>query len=91
MRRSRTPATAWPAVADLMTILAVIGLSAAAVVGTERNSEIEDLNRQLEERGAQIAELENRIREFQESMDNEIGFAPCWRGTTGGKEILFHL
>lgn len=89
MRRSRTPATAWPAVADLMTILAVIGLSAAAVVGAERNLEIEDLKRQLEERDAQIGELENRIREFQESMDNEIGFTPCWRGATGERRYFF--
>ena len=72
-----------------MTILAVIGLSAAAVVGAERNLEIEYLNGQLEERDAQIAELENRIREFQESMDNEIGFTPCWRGTTGKKRYFF--
>lgn len=89
MIRSRTPATAWPAVADLMTILAVIGLSAAAVVEAERNLEIEDLNRQLEERDAQIGELKNRIREFQESMANEIGFTPCWRGTTGEKRYFF--
>lgn len=89
MRRSRTPATAWPAVADLMTILAVIGLSVAAVVGIERNREIEDLSRQLEERGARIAELENRIGDLQESMDNEIGFTPCWRGTTGEKRYFF--
>lgn len=30
MRRSRTPTTAWPAVADLMTVLAVVGLFVAA-------------------------------------------------------------
>lgn len=89
MRRSRTPATAWPAVADLMTILAVIGLSVAAVVGIERNREIDDLSKQLEERVAQIAELENQIRGFQESMDNEIGFTPCWRGITGEKRYYF--
>ncbi len=72
-----------------MTILAVIGLSAAAVVGAERNLEIKDLNRQLEERDAQIAELESRIREFQESRDNEIGFTPCWRGAAGDKRYFF--
>ena len=72
-----------------MTILAVIGLSAAAVVGAERDLEIEYLNGQLEERDAQIAELENRIRELKESMDNEIGFTPCWRGTTGEKRHFF--
>ena len=89
MRRSKTPATAWPAVADLMTILAVIGLSAAAVVSTERNMEIEDLNDKLVERDAKIAELENRIREFQELRDNEIGFTPCWRGATEDKRYFF--
>ena len=89
MRRARTPATAWPAVADLMTILAIIGLSAAAVVGIERNREIEDLSKRLAERDAQIAELENRIQDFQESMDREIGFTPCWRGTDGEKRYFF--
>lgn len=90
MRRSRTPATAWPAVADLMTILAVIGLSAAAVVGTQRNLEIEDLDRQLEERDAQIAELENRIREMQESMaDDPVVFIPCWPRTAEEKPYFF--
>ena len=66
VRRSRTPATAWPAVADLMTILAVIGLSAAAVVRTERDSKIEELNRQVEEKDSSIAELEERIRRTAE-------------------------
>ncbi len=72
-----------------MTILAIIGLSAAAVVGIERNREIEDLSKHLAERDAQIAKLENRIRDFQESMDEEIGFAPCWRGTNGEKRYFF--
>ena len=72
-----------------MTILAVIGLSAAAVVGSEHNLEIKYLNGQLEERDAQIAELENRIREFQETMDREIGFTPCWRATDGEKRYHF--
>lgn len=88
MRRSRTPATAWPAVADLMTILAVIGLTAAAVVGNERNSRIDELIRQVEERDDSIAGLEDRIDELEESMDNEIGFTPCWRGGAGEKRFF---
>lgn len=88
MRRSRTPATAWPAVADLMTILAVIGLSAAAVVRTERDSKIEELNRQVEEKDSSIAELEKRIHELQDSADIQIGFTPCWRGNPGEKRFF---
>ena len=86
MKRSRTPATAWPAVADLMTILAVIGLSAAAVVGSERNSEITELKTLLEERDSTILELGKRIDDL---IDREIGFTPCWRGDPGQKRYLF--
>ena len=34
MRRSRTALTAWPAFADLMTVLAVLGLAIAAGVAS---------------------------------------------------------
>ena len=87
MKRSRTPATAWPAVADLMTVLAVIGLSAAAVVGslpgTDPDRPIMELRRQLEERDSTIDALRERLN------TTEIGFKPCWRSGAGDRGYLF--
>ena len=63
MRRSRAPLTAWPAFADLMTVLAVVSLAIAAVVlgrspGDEGDSrqQIAELRRQLDNANATIAE-----------------------------------
>lgn len=81
MKRSRTPTTAWPAVADLMTILAVIGLSVAAVV--ERTQTPAELMAELQRRDSTIAALEQRIAE------EEVGFFPCWRGSPGGGRAYF--
>ena len=81
MRRSRTPTTAWPAVADLMTILAVIGLSVAAVI--ERTQTPAELREALERRDSTIAVLQQRIAE------EEVGFFPCWRGEPGGTRNYF--
>jgi len=73
-----------------MTILAVMGLTAAAVVGSEQSSrteeldrQIEDLNSQLEERDSKIAGLEDSIQAVRDSIDEIIvGFKPCWPGPT---------
>ena len=68
-----------------MTILAVIGLSAAAVVGSERSSEITQLRMLVQEKDSAIAELEKRIDEM---INREIGFTPCWRGDPGEKRFF---
>ena len=92
MRRSRTPATAWPAVADLMTILAVIGLSAAAVVATQSNERIDNLEAQVLERDSSIAVLEDSIVGLAQRIDTlnfrVIGFVPCWPGRPGEKSYF---
>ena len=79
MRRSRTPATAWPAVADLMTILAVIGLSAAAVVATQSKKE-------MAVKDSRIVVLKDSIVVLNRKI---VGFIPCWPGPPGEKLYFF--
>ena len=92
MRRSRTPATAWPAVADLMTILAVIGLSTAAVAGTQHSARIEELTARAMEKDSSIAALEDSVSGLVERIDTlsfkVIGFIPCWPGRPGEKKYF---
>ena len=84
MRRSRTPTTAWPAVADLMTILAVIGLSAAAaVVGSGSRGSRAELEQMLLQREAAIRILQDSIARIIDP------FVPCWRGRSGGRRYHF--
>ena len=77
MRRSRTALTAWPAFADLMTILAVVGLAIAA--GLAGGDDMEALNVSLEERAGDLerqlaaarerdAQAEARIRALEEQL-----------------------
>lgn len=77
MKRSRTALTAWPAFADLMTILAVVGLAIAA--GLAGGDDMEALNVSLEERADDLerqlaaarehnAQAEARIRALEEQL-----------------------
>ena len=68
MRRSRAPLTAWPAFADLMTIIAVVGLAGAAVVlnnAAELQSQLDDANDTIEKQQDRNRELEDRNRELE--------------------------
>ncbi len=93
MRRSRSALTAWPAFADLMTVLAVLGLAiAAGVASVDAPDETVSLIRALEaelaaarERNARdsdriqslIAELA-AARELIETLEADIlGSVPC--------------
>ena len=82
MRRSRAPLTAWPAFADLMTILAVVSLAIAAIVSV-RNPEIEELEgrraelrRQLDDANKMIAELQRQVAELRRQLSPEPGGDP---------------
>ena len=77
MRRSRIPLTAWPAFADLMTILAVVGLAIAGLVATtgpdgadpsNLKATIEEQERTIEEQEETIAEREQTIEEQEETI-----------------------
>lgn len=61
MRRSMTPLTAWPAFADLMTILAIASLAFAAVATDP--DEIETLQGELDRAHKAIAQLERNLQE----------------------------
>ena len=64
-----------------MTILAVIGLSVAAVI--ERTQTPGELREALARRDSTIAVLRQRIAE------EEVGFFPCWRGEPGETRNYF--
>ncbi len=95
MRRSRTALTAWPAFADLMTVLAVLGLAiAAGVASIEAPSDEvpEDLPQKLRVALAAARErnaaLEERIEELEEELEDRdierrLGSFPCL-GTQSG-------
>ena len=78
MRRSRTALTAWPAFADLMTILAVVGLAIAAglagggddvdALNVSLEERADDLERQLAAARERNAEAEARIRALEEQL-----------------------
>lgn len=80
VRRYRTRTTAWPAVADLMTALAVVGLACAILVAgrSVSPSSIDVLQAQND---SLIAEVDNLNAELARK---EIGFLPCWRGNDPG-------
>ena len=70
MRRSRGSLTAWPAFADLMTILAVVGLAIASLALGSRQphpgpTEIEELRRKLDDANERIAEQQAEIKRLQ--------------------------
>ena len=87
MRRYRTRTTAWPAVADLMTALAVVGLACALIVASRDRSpasldvllaQIDSLLAQLDSSKVAVDSLEAELAK------EEIGFLPCWRGDDPG-------
>ena len=70
MRRSRVPLTAWPAFADLMTVLAVIGLAIAAVaVGGSSGGDPNETISVLERR---IAELRHKLDDANETTEEQL-------------------
>ncbi len=72
MRRSRTALTAWPAFADLMTVLAVLGLAiAAGVAGVDAPSDEETELAAARERNADLAA---RLEEA-ETLKDELAAA----------------
>lgn len=83
MRRYRTRTTAWPAVADLMTALAVVGL-AGTLVGTRGG--VPDLNAQNDSLRAQNDTLKVAVDSLNAVVDSlnvelakvRVGFLPCW-------------
>ena len=82
MRRTRAALTAWPAFADLMTILAVVGLTAAIVIATQAGERIALLEKRittlteinsilqdgLRARDEQIKSLENTVRDLKDRL-----------------------
>ncbi len=94
MRRSRTALTAWPAFADLMTVLAVLGLAIAAGVasvdgpGDPPGDRIQRLEADLETARERNAAFEERIEELEEELEDRdierrLGSFPCL-GTQSG-------
>ena len=81
MRRSRAPLTAWPAFADLMTILAVVSLAIAAIVSV-RNPEIEELESRIEELEGRRAELRRQLDDANKMIaELQRQVAECDRGS----------
>lgn len=76
MRRSPTPVSAWPAIADLMTLCAIVGLGAAAVVGARAaasGEELEELRNESEELRATLDDMEHsrsEVEELQATVDD---------------------
>ena len=71
MRRSRSALTAWPAFADLMTVLAVLGLAIAAGVASVNEPDggrIQDLENQL----AAARERNMRDRDRIQVLEDEL-------------------
>ena len=76
MRRVRTPLTAWPAFADLMTILAVVGLTAAIVIAPDANDDSdapqpEEVITALTERVEALAESDTQLAEEVEALTEQ--------------------
>ena len=78
MRRYRTRTTAWPAVADLMTALAVVGLAAALIVANTPSpppppcpdSADPDPCNAVDSLNVVIDSLSNRVSQLEESIDS---------------------
>ena len=93
MRRSRTAPTAWPAFADLMTVLAVLGLAIAAGVAGVESPDGEDppedhvpmLEAELAAARERIAALEAQIEALD--LERRLGSFPCL-GTRPGSSTL---
>ena len=70
MRRSRSALTAWPAFADLMTVLAVLGLAiAAGVAGVDSAKDrLRALEAELAAARERAARGEDRIQELEATL-----------------------
>ena len=90
MRRSRSALTAWPAFADLMTVLAVLGLAIAAGVASvdglgKEVSRIQSLEAQLSAARERNARDSDRIRALEDALQAleveltaaRLGSVPC--------------
>ena len=71
MRRTRVPLTAWPAFADLMTILAIAGLAAAVVIVTTETGTGGDLE-VLRQVIAALKEENATLRKAIDARDTRI-------------------
>ena len=86
MRRYRTRTTAWPAVADLMTALAVVGLACALIVADRPPPDWPDLRPEVASLRTEVASLETQNASLGAAVDSlerelaekVIGFRPCW-------------
>lgn len=90
MRRSRSALTAWPAFADLMTVLAVLGLAIAAGVAVSLQlppeERVQVLSAQLKAERERNAALEARLEELERDMvEGVLGSFPCL-GTRPGSQ-----
>ena len=98
MRRSRAPLTAWPAFADLMTILAVVSLAIAAIVSTngdrtEPEPSIEELQRQLADANKKIEELK-LVAKFPSGVPclwNDDGVVPLLHISVASEYVVTRL
>ena len=83
MRRSRAPLSAWPAFADVMTILAVVSLAVAAfALGGKGPEVVETLKKEivvltgkLKQASETIRERDTRIQELE--LQIKFGGMPC--------------
>ena len=71
MRRSRSALTAWPAFADLMTVLAVLGLAIAAGVASVDEPDQDHLQ-DMEDQLAAARERNARDRDRIEALEEEL-------------------
>lgn len=87
MRRSRTPVSAWPALADLMTVLALLSLAVAAgmLLAVTAEYMVEEppettgeIQKKLDEALVENAELSSQITDLLRKLDSRTwGHVPC--------------
>ena len=94
VRRYRTRTTAWPAVADLMTALAVVGLACALIVaGRDPPPDWPDLRAEVDSLKTEVASVNSQNNSLWAAVDSlerelarsQVGFLPCWRGEAPGE------
>ena len=86
MRRSRAPLSAWPAFADVMTILAVVSLAVAAVALGRGDPEVVEtlkkkivvLTGELKQANETIRERDTRIQELELQIKFRGGVPCLW-------------
>ena len=85
MRRSRSALTAWPAFADLMTVLAVLGLAIAAGVASvgpnappAPKARLDAAQQRIDSLEAELAAARQRIEKFEKEVTRRVlGSMPC--------------